>query len=179
MVSYYALTVSPPHRNRSPRYLYNSDSPYLIRQLNRCSDHYILYPEFDDKGRLHYHGVVRINNKMSWGFVKYNIDSALGYTCLKPLETNIDHIRWLLYCRKEYDSKVLSPIMPKALKKGRPRMVIKQSDIKPYKNRTIMDYLDHGLECLSDQDHAERGLSDKSEMSEDEREHDSSRGPYS
>lgn len=139
--SYYALTISPPVREKSPRYLYNGDKPILIRQLNRCSDHYILYPEFDPKGRLHYHGVVRLTSKTSWGFVKSTIQSMIGFSCLKQIKTHGEHIGWLNYCRKEYDAVKLEPIMFKKLPKGRQRL--EQSKVEPRKIRTIIDYLEH------------------------------------
>lgn len=167
--SYYALTVSPPRRDRSPEYLYNGDKPVLIRQLNRCSEHYILYPEFDPNGRLHYHGVVKLTSKMSWGFVKSTIESLIGFCCLKQIKTHGEHIGWLNYCRKDYDSDKMEPIMFKTLAKGRRRL--ERSKVDPRKIRTITDYFDH-----AEKGRPARGMPERSERSEESKRSEGSAG---
>lgn len=137
----YALTISPPRRTQSPLHLYNSDKPYIQRQLNRCSSHYILYPEFDINGRLHYHGIVLLNSLSSWGYVKSTLDHNIGYCCLKRLKTFKDKLGWLLYCTKEHQEPMPAPIMYHTFKKGRK----KQQPAAIHTNRIpITDYfLDH------------------------------------
>lgn len=143
----YALTISPPARVQSPRHLYNSDRPYIQRHLNRCSSHYIMYPEFDKKGRLHYHGIILLNSLSSWGFVKSTIDKNLGYCCLKRLPTFTDKLGWLLYCTKEHQEIMPPPIMYHTFKKGRCKDVTKGSGLAESENRTgfrcktILDYM--------------------------------------
>lgn len=135
----YALTVSPPYRTQSPTYLYNSDKPWLQKQLNRCSDHYIMYPEFDERGRLHYHGIILLRSISSWGFVKSTIDKNLGFCCLKKLGSFRDKLGWLLYCTKEHQEAMPGPIMYHTFPKGRPKRSMDTGDV-----RTIIDYLDEG-----------------------------------
>jgi len=138
MVNFYALTISPPIRPQSNKHLYNSDKPFIQKQLNRCSNHYILYSEFDLTGRLHYHGIILLNSISSWGFVKKTIDKNLGFTCLKELRTFKDRLGWLLYCTKEYQEIMPEPIMYHTFLRGRKKRLnesINQTGIK-----TILDY---------------------------------------
>lgn len=138
MSNKYAITISPPRRPQSPRHLYKDDCPWIQKQLNRCASRYILYPEFDLSGRLHYHGTIVLNSLSSWGFVKSTIDKQLGYTCLKKIASFDDTLRWLLYCRKNFDQHSLTPIMYHTFPRGKPRL--QRSAVKPYKTKTIEDY---------------------------------------
>lgn len=97
----YAITISPPYRKRSPDYLYSDDKLVIRRLLNKCSRHYLLYPEFDERSRLHYHGIVYIHDLVKWHkHVKHNIDRMIGFTLIKKIRTIDEHIGWINYCKK-------------------------------------------------------------------------------
>lgn len=135
----YALTISPPSRPQAPRYLYNDDKPFIQKQLNRCSNRYIMYPEFSIDGRLHYHGIIYLDTYSSWGYVKATITKNLGFSCIKPLKTFKDKLGWLLYCQKEERSTMPAPIMYHTFKKGRPRQKLPETQDRA--QLTILDYM--------------------------------------
>lgn len=134
---YYALTISPPYRDHSIKYLYKWDKPFIQKALNRCSRYYIMYPELDLQGRLHYHGVVRLTSLTSWGFVKRTIDNDIGFACIKKIKGFKEHLGWLLYCRKEDQTQLPKPILPYIFPKGRP----KNSPAQRHTRLTLYDFL--------------------------------------
>lgn len=116
--NFYALTVSPPFRRGDPSFHYNDDKPFLMRLLNKCSSHYLLYPEFDVKSRLHYHGVIRIHDLFKWHKqIKPTIDAKLGFCQIQPLKTPTDQIRYVIYSKKHYHEDHFKPIIYKSLKR--------------------------------------------------------------
>lgn len=111
---YFAITVSPPLRQADPKYLYNEDVYELRRWFNTFSQYYMLYPEFDMKSRLHYHGVIRVNDWIKLHKTKHRISRLIGWIDIKPLMTFRDHLKWLIYCRKHKCH--LTPFYFKSLK---------------------------------------------------------------
>lgn len=129
----YFITISPPRRALAPSILYQQDI-YVIRQyLNRCSDHYILYPEFSNKSRLHYHGIVRITDIIKWHKQKHQFDKVLGYTQIDLLKTHKDHLRSLVYSMKEWPATsalLKEPIIYKSNKVIKREKVLNELDYK-------------------------------------------------
>lgn len=125
MIGSLALTISPPHRPGKKQELLYYDDYFFIQQLELCSDHFMVYPEFDSNGRLHYHGVIDVKDQIKW-FKKVlpTLQRKVGFTCVKKLGSHKDKIGWIVYMSKDwYTSKgVLSlekPIMPCKLQKRR------------------------------------------------------------
>lgn len=114
----FAITISPPPRRMSPKYAYNEDKYVLERWLNSFSRHWILYPEFSKESRLHYHGIVRMDDKIKFHKTKYRIDKTVGFVKVEELKKVIDHFRWLIYCQKEYadTSRLLKVFMRRKIK---------------------------------------------------------------
>lgn len=147
-----ALTISPPDRRakyslmkvKNPcRAVYDDDIHIIRRALNRSSNDYELFPEFDMTGRLHYHGYVVINNMTNWkSYSTAQLTAHLGYIKVK---TNVNS-KWLEYCMKEWQqtSKILdvvSPIRYEPLKRG-PKIKLHEEEIKnSAKKRIILEYL--------------------------------------
>lgn len=114
---YFGITISPPPRFNSAKALYIEDKYVIQRELNKVSHRYILYPEFDNKARLHYHGFILIHDKTKWNKqVKHVLDKTLGYTLLSTFKNFKSQLGWLCYCRKEYTPDNFSPIFYKSLK---------------------------------------------------------------
>lgn len=110
--NYFAITISPPHYKGKPDFLYNNVKYTLQTKFARCSEHYILYPEFSDTSRLHFHGIIRFKDKIKFDkSIKYYIDFNIGYVCIKPLDKYKDLLQWILYCKK--GGFTYEPIMPK------------------------------------------------------------------
>lgn len=98
----YGLTISPPMQ----KFVINPDNllrsfEFIHKDLKKFCKHYLMYPEFDESGRLHYHGIVQPYDRVKFdrwggvmrkhGFIKYEVRSRT-----QPL--NIP--RWLEYCSK-------------------------------------------------------------------------------
>lgn len=118
----YSITISPPYRLFRPGELYEQDSYVLRRWLNKFSKHYCLYPEFDKHSRLHYHGIVKIDDLTKYHRTKYIIDKGLGFVRIDKLKTSIDHLRFLIYSMKEWAQNketFKTPIIYKRLKRCR------------------------------------------------------------
>ncbi len=138
--STYALTISPPPRRQGLSYLYRDDKPVIQKLLNRCSKHYIMYPEVDATGRLHYHGIVILNSLSSFGYVKSKITNLIGFNCLKPIRALKDKIGWILYCQKEHQEVMPVPIMPHKFPPGRAKRLC-----RPQCNLKVQTFLDFGM----------------------------------
>lgn len=73
---------------------------------------YILYPEFDEQGRLHFHGMLHGYDRIKYFAWKYKLD-RIGYTLVKPISEKTNaNIGWVLYCQKGWRStcKVFSNV---------------------------------------------------------------------
>ncbi len=98
----YSITITPPYRLIDPLYLYNDDLPILVRWFRSFSKHYILYTEFDDTSRIHYHGTIQVHDLIKYHRTKYRIQKSIGFVKLKLLKTPLDLLRWTFYVRKDY-----------------------------------------------------------------------------
>lgn len=102
----YALTISPPFYRGSPAYKYAEDCVMIRKLLNGFSDRYLLFPEFDENARLHYHGSIWIKDKIKFYKTKYLIDKHIGWSKFDPFKKKYDNIGWLCYCRKHYTDRM-------------------------------------------------------------------------
>lgn len=122
-----ALTISPKPRFGSALFHFYSDKDQIRKALNKCSDRYILYPEFDDGDRLHYHGCVIIKDPIKWyKSVKRDLQAFVGYIKTKRIKTHKLHVGWLLYSSKDwgYNQQIFEdPILPRTVR--RRKMLIK------------------------------------------------------
>lgn len=106
-----ALTISPP----DCKVLTTSEifKRHLVK-LKQVKGNFLLYPELDIKGRLHYHGTV---SKSEFFREDLDIFQKIGFVKVKPI-SNLTY--WLKYCRKEWKLtkkilKIKKPIQPKDL----------------------------------------------------------------
>lgn len=103
----YFLTISPPPRQGSLTYHYNDDK-YKIRMiLSKCTNHYLIYPELSETGRLHYHGVIIITSwQRFFKTVKRDLEISLGFISIKRIRTFKEHLKALFYCSKNYSQMI-------------------------------------------------------------------------
>lgn len=134
-----AITISPPDRTGKYNRLegiYRADKYDLNRKLRLCSKYFILYPETDLQGRLHYHGILKIDDHIKfYKKVLPYIKHSLGFVMLKPLKNHKDNMNWLIYSMKNWPSMrdlFIEPII-----------ITKPKNIKKY-NNTQRD-LDYGI----------------------------------
>lgn len=131
----FGITISPPYYPYDSVRLHHVFTYDIQKILNKISNYYCLYPEFDKNGRLHYHGVINIKDKLGYYKKKYLID-RIGYCKIDPLKSFKDKLRWLVYCTKEYAllAEEYAPIIYKSFKK------IKQFKLKEKKPKNILSY---------------------------------------
>lgn len=116
---FYAITISPPKYNGNPTYAYNDQLYYIRRWMNKFSNHWLLYPEFDLNSRLHWHGVVQIHDKTKFHKTRHQFQKMVGFVKVDVLVTAMDHIRFLQYCKKEYGQCYLEVVWYQKLKRNR------------------------------------------------------------
>jgi len=140
-----AITISPPQRTetrfKDPNKLFFIDdisSFRCIMKYNRIKT-YILYPELDPKGRLHYHGIINLNINEYVRFHKHAIHKLrkIGFVDIKPLKDFINKLRWVTYMSKDFGItkeilNIESPVMTM-----RYQVHIDKKDID---NPNILDY---------------------------------------
>jgi len=140
-----AITISPPSRTetrfKEPNNLFFMDDMSSFRAVmkyNRIRK-YIIYPEFDPKGRLHYHGIINMDINEYVRFHKHAIHKLkkIGFVDIKKLNSFIDKLRWVTYMRKEWGitKEILNidqPVLPVKF-----RVLINKVD---YDNPNILDY---------------------------------------
>lgn len=108
----YALTISPPQRTGCPKTLYKKDRDIIYYYIPKFSNHFILFPEFSQCGRLHYHGIIKVTDKYKFYHTKHLLDN-LGFTMWKPLKDYQGQLAWLTYCKKDLGITRLDPFIYK------------------------------------------------------------------
>lgn len=109
----------------------------------------MIYPEFDPKGRLHYHGILTLNHTEKVRFYKHAMHKLklLGFIDIKPMDTFKDNLKWLIYCKKDFGftADVLDIEEPlfKNVSKKRVKTLKQQEQ---QLDRGIMRYLTRALE---------------------------------
>lgn len=126
LVPVMAITLSPPAFTGDFVERYHTEFlPELVRFLRRCSKRYMVYPEFTDMGRLHFHGLFYIHDKtaMLKGLPRLQ---KLGFIKLDKIKTFGDHLRWVIYMSKERATlgalKIEEPIYPKKHKRSKKKL---------------------------------------------------------
>lgn len=136
-----ALTISPP--DRETRYaknthIFTDDAQIINRLLRQCCSRWIIYPELDLSGRLHYHGMIVFKDVVKYyKSVRYSLQK-MGYVCIKPIKSFKDRLGWIIYMSKQwgYTKDILNidrPIMN----------MIKQKKVKTIE---MPHGLDNGIE---------------------------------
>lgn len=108
-----AITISPPNRTKyihhvNPlRLQYDEDKDQIksILSYNKIYK-YIIYPELDEKGRLHYHGIIDLDNTRYIRFHKHAIHKLrqLGFVDITIIKQFINNLRQCIYMSKEWGS---------------------------------------------------------------------------
>lgn len=148
-----ALTISPKNRiNEHRRYRNPAQSVYYddkffiqtVMDRSRIRD-YKIYPEFDDSGRLHYHGIVHVDANQKCRFYRYTQAklSMIGFVHFKVLHTEDDKERWNKYCVKTWDeSKSILEIEYPMLYDSYRFITDKIQKSENSELKTILDYFD-------------------------------------
>ncbi len=101
--NWYAVTISPRPYIGNQVFKYRDDSKYIKKNVcKNMSKHYIFYPEFDKADRLHYHGIIRIDDKCKWYKQRRRRMQTLGFMNLSKIKSFTEHLRYLLYCKKDW-----------------------------------------------------------------------------
>lgn len=121
-----AITISPPHRPyckfiHQYKMMYIDDT-FIIRHAfkkNRIK-RFIIYPELDSKGRLHYHGIINLDKNEYVRFYKSTLgilQRNIGFVDVKQLQSFIDKMRWVTYMGKDFGTTkeildITNPFLP-------------------------------------------------------------------
>lgn len=98
------ITISPPFRHGDLSYTFIDDRLQIITALKRIK-RYIIYPELDPKGRLHYHGILTLSDSEYVSFYKEcrkKIEHWIGFVDVKPILSLTENIRTIIYMTKEW-----------------------------------------------------------------------------
>lgn len=99
-----AITISPPNRidkYNSLDYIYKSDALYIDKYLRKCSIFYTIYPELDISGRLHYHGIITLKDRVKFYRAVLPAFNLLGFTLVKAV---FEESKWLKYITKDWET---------------------------------------------------------------------------
>lgn len=111
--NYTAFTWSPNKKvvgnYNDPFYTMHMHLQYL-KKLKRCSI-FTLYPEFNGRGDLHWHGILEITDKVKWYKSVLPYFRYKGFVCVKHID---NFSKWSTYCAKDKDlmEKVLTTVLP-------------------------------------------------------------------
>ena len=137
----FAITISPPLKTHSsPIKIHHGEIYRIQRSLNKFSHHYCLYPELDNNNRLHYHGIIHIDDMIKYRHTKHIMDKELGFIKIDKFKSFKDKLRYLVYSMKQWPENkdyFIKPIIYERLKRGcKPPTPQEDKYIK-----TILDWL--------------------------------------
>lgn len=106
-----AITISPPTRqkylcNSNPNRMQYDDDKAIIKSVLSYNKiyKYIIFPEFDEKGRLHYHGIIDLDNTRYIRFHKHAIHKLkqIGFVDISLLKEFKNNLRQCIYMQKDW-----------------------------------------------------------------------------
>lgn len=94
------FTLSPPDKHHVPSHVLLFRWYERIQAILRDFAHdYQIYPEFDNKGRLHFHGWFSLKDKVKF----FRIGNKLKKYGYVKWETNLSQ-KWFEYCKKDVET---------------------------------------------------------------------------
>lgn len=135
-----AFTWSPNpkiFKGISPNFQFHDTLPY-IKQLRTCSS-FIIYPELNKQGNIHYHGLIHIMDKVKW---YKKVLPTLKYKGFVLIKSKIDE-GWLKYIEKEKSTmeSILEISLPLDNSHNLFKRKSKQSKEEDNRTRTILDFM--------------------------------------
>lgn len=131
---YYAVTISLAPYSGNVLFKYIKDKVYIRDTLKHVTKHYIFYPEFDDNGRYHLHGIMRIDDMVKWYKRAKRQIEVMGFIKIEKLMTFKDHLQYLNYCKKNWHENSELFIAP-IKSKNKPK---KRKPKRTFRNRRIV-----------------------------------------
>jgi len=122
-----AITISPPSRQKyihhvNPNRLQYDDDKNQIKSILSYNKiyNYIIFPELDEKGRLHYHGILNLTHTHYTRFHKHAIHKLkqIGFVDITIIKEFINNIRQCIYMQKDWGTTktildISYPIIPR------------------------------------------------------------------
>jgi hypothetical protein len=134
------ITISPPPQVESPKTTYFKWYIPLIIALKPATTMFVLYPELDETGRLHFHGIVYVKDwaklfRHAYPWIRKNV----GFIDIRKKANN--KLGWLMYCMKNWartqqDLEIDEPIYRKRIG---PKTTVPKPEPLPRVNN-IFDY---------------------------------------
>lgn len=117
----YFITVSPPYdkSNSTNSALHKYYTQRIQLHFNKFSKHYMFYPEYSENSRLHYHGIVKIDDLCKFHHIRKQMTKELGIIDIQLIKSFEEHLRSLTYSMKNWAAMqyIMTPIMPKRKKR--------------------------------------------------------------
>jgi len=159
-----AITISPEYRKGRQDYHYRDDLD-KIKLLKSCSKRYMIYPEFSVSGRLHYHGIVEIHDRVKWFKKLKPLFEKMGMLHIKSIDDHKARIGWIIYMSKAWPEtkSILSlenPIMPKHEPRVKRHIGYNELDdnipiLKAFTKCQALDQV--RAQCAQERKHGEKG----------------------
>lgn len=133
------ITITPPPRHGNQKHVYLDDKLHIQSSLKKIK-RYMIYPEFDSKGRLHYHGILLCTDSEYVSLYKECRPKLerLGFVHTEKLETFNNNLRTIIYCQKEWGTtkdilELDNPMMPPTKQqKQKVRPSIQDNDVDKF-----------------------------------------------
>lgn len=96
---HYFLTIT--YKNSvgvKPKHQFESTIPDLYRRIKRVSKDFSIYPEMTINGRIHYHIILSIDDKIKWHKSVLPILKYQGFVDISKIK---DYIKTKEYCEKD------------------------------------------------------------------------------
>lgn len=97
------LTVSPPPRPGRVVHQY-LDDVVLLRHALRKIKRWVIYPELDKKGRLHYHGILNCTDHEYVSYYRVCLPTLekIGFIQTSRIDSFMENLRTVVYCQKQF-----------------------------------------------------------------------------
>lgn len=95
-----AFTWAPRRYSVTPIRTFETDVRVLFPYLHKCSEQFLVYPEFTLKGQLHYHALINVSDKAKWYGIVLPKFNSKGFTCVKVCQNKA---KWLSYISKDVE----------------------------------------------------------------------------
>lgn len=97
----YAFTWSPKGTTYDPD-IKNNEIIYDIFRRWRHAMEFMITPELNKNGNIHYHGIIAIRDKIAWYKRLLPELKRKGFVLIKSID---DYDKWFAYIKKDYEVK--------------------------------------------------------------------------
>lgn len=137
-----ALTFSPPTSNNTPKFDHYNYYMQILKIIKPSTCRFVMYPEIDKSGRLHYHGILHVKDEIRLYKDTFPKLRKMGFIKVKQMKTFMSILGWLTYCMKEWPKTKLVLECDEPIYRKR---VHNKIQVKPDKSRPQRSLLEFGF----------------------------------